>query len=125
VGAVELSSFEVRFINKLFLPANTEVSDYVRIYPHLPQDAPQQIQDMYMRVALPISDPQGRVVHQQTFLPPEKEGFTAVLLDNDFHFSALNLSYDSLWPEIDRVRDIKDDFFRKCVTDQMMETFNA
>lgn len=125
VGNVELSSFGVRFINKIFLPVNSEVAEFVQIYPHLPEDVPQQIQDMYMRIALPISDPAGRLIHQQTFLPPERDGFTGLLLDNDFSFSALNLNYQSLWVEIDKVRDIKDNFFRRCVTQKMMETFNA
>jgi uncharacterized protein (TIGR04255 family) len=125
VGAIELTAFQVRFINKIFIPSRTEITDYVQIYPSLPSDAPQEIQDMYMRLALRIAEPEGRLIHQQTFLPPERENYTALVLDNDFQFSALALTYESLWEEIEKVRDVKDDFFRKCVTPKMMESFNA
>jgi uncharacterized protein (TIGR04255 family) len=78
-----------------------------------------------MRLAMQITNPPGRLTHQQTFLPPEREGFITMLLDNDFQFSALGIQLSSIWSKIDEVRTIKDDYFDKFLTDKMKESFDA
>jgi len=125
VGSVELQSFQVRYINKLFLPQIEPWENYIKVYPFLPPDVPQAIFEFFMRLAMQIDNPPGRLTHQQTFLPPEKEGFLTMLLDNDFQFSALGIPLSSIWGKIDEVRTIKDDYFEKFLTDKMREAFNA
>lgn len=125
IGPAELISFGVRYINKVFIPLDTDINLYLNIYPFLPQDIPQSVTEQFMRLAFPISDPQGVLVHQQILLPPEKEDFATVLLDNDFRFSAIGLSSAGIWDHFEKVRTIKDDYFVKFVTEKLMETFNV
>jgi len=125
IGPAELKDYGVRYINKVFLPNDEDYKDYLQIYPHLPGNIPGSIQECFMRLGMPIADPQGKLVHQQILLAPEKDNYSTVLLDNDFRFSAIGLSSTAVWERLEKIRQIKDDYFRKFVTEKLMETFNA
>jgi len=125
VGVTEIASFQVRYINKLFIPEMKEWEKYINVYPYLPADVPQLISEYFARIVMPIERPPGRLTHQQAVLPPERDGFLTFLFDNDFQFSGLGLSVSSLWSKIDEVRVIKDDYFDRFLTPLMKESFNA
>jgi uncharacterized protein (TIGR04255 family) len=122
---VEVLGFGVRYINKLFIPLKADLSAFLRVYPHLPDDVPQTIHEEFMRIAMEIPSPKGVLVHQQTLLPPEREGYAAILLDNDFQFPCRGISTEEVWDSIEKIRVLKDDYFVKFLTPAMMETFNA
>ena len=42
VGSVELQSFRVRYINKLFIPEHAAWEDYIRVYPFIPEEVPTE-----------------------------------------------------------------------------------
>ena len=120
-----VQSIGVRYINKLFLPTNEKVEEYVTVWPHLPSGIAQRIDDLQMRLVLPLSDPEGRLVHTQMLLPPEKEGFAALLFDNDFQFATSVMTSQEIWQMLETVRDVKDDYFEHFTTDKMRKTFDA
>jgi uncharacterized protein (TIGR04255 family) len=122
---IEILSFAVRYINKLFIPLKADLSAFLRVYPHLPEDVPQTIHEEFMRIAMAIPEPTGVLIHQQTLLPPEREGFAAILLDNDFQFPCQGMSAEEVWNSIEKIRSLKDDYFVKFLTPAMLETFNA
>jgi len=124
-GSVEAETFQVRYINKLFLPNGEPTENSIRVYPLLPPELPQDILEAFMRIKLPISKLAGSLVHQQILLPPEKEGFQTLLFDNDFRFSALQIPLGQIWDHIDAVREIKDDYFLNFLTTKMKESFDA
>ena len=78
-----------------------------------------------MRLTLPINEPQGQLIHQQILIPPDKPNFSALLLDNDFRFSALTLTVEEVWDQLEKVRTVKDYYFDVFTTDKMQETFNV
>ena len=125
IGATEFASFQIRYINKLFIPEMKQWEEYIRIYPFLPPDVPQMVTEYFSRIVMPIEEPPGRLTHQQAILPQEREGHLTMLFDNDFQFSALGLSASSLWTRIEDVRSIKDGYFDKFLTPLMKETFDA
>jgi uncharacterized protein (TIGR04255 family) len=125
VSPTELAEYGVRYINKVFIPQDEELSHYLTVYPHVPAGLPQNLLDSFMRVGLPLATPQGRFTHQQILLPPEKPGYATVILDNDFRFSAIGLSEGQLWERLEEVRQIKDDYFRRILTETFLETLNA
>jgi len=125
LGAIELDSFNVRYINKLFLPELQPWQDFIKIYPFIPEEVPQEISELFMRISMPIQSPPGRLSHQQVMLPPEREGFATVILDNDFQFSAIGTPMSSLWKRIEEVRELKNDYFDKFLTSKMKDQFNA
>jgi len=125
VGSVEPISFQVRYINKLFLPVGRRLEDFLKLYTFLAPDLPQVIYNQLLRLTLPIENPQGVLNHTQAFLAPEKEGFLTLLLDNDFTFPLIGTPLSALWIKIDGVRNVKDEIFLQMLTDEMKETFDA
>lgn len=124
-GDLQLVHYRVRYINKVFVPVGQPTEDFIRLYIDVPLELPQEIYEPYLRVIFKIENPQGVLTHQQGLFPPERDGFTATLLDNDFVFPASDVTIESLWSAIDSVREIKDHFFLGMLTERMKETFDA
>ena len=124
IGDHRVTEFGVRYINKVFVPEDAHLNEYLTCYPILPPGLPPSILESFMRLVMPIENPDGKVTHQHILVGPEKPGFATVILDNDFRFQASGLSDDQLWTQIDAVRRVKDEFFRKLVTDTMRKTFD-
>jgi hypothetical protein len=80
---------------------------------------------MFMRFGLPIDDPPGILIHTQTLLPPEREGFATLLLDNDFQFPVQGKTLNQVWQMLELVRDLKDHYFLELTTSKMREAFDA
>jgi uncharacterized protein (TIGR04255 family) len=79
-----------------------------------------------LRIAVPIDTPRmGNFIHQHLLVPSEKADYAAVILDNDFRYSAEGIPENELWANIDAVRVVKDDYFRQLLTPDFLETFNV
>lgn len=124
IGDHTLTEFGVRYINKVFIAVDGELSDYLTCYPTLPPDLPPTIMESFMRLVMPIEAPEGKLTHQHILLGPEKPGFATVILDNDFRFQAAGLSNEELWVRIDSVRRVKDEYFCRFVTEKLRKTFD-
>jgi uncharacterized protein (TIGR04255 family) len=121
IGPSSLSRWTVRYINKLVWPEGERMGKYLRIYPQIPDDLPQEIQGCFMRLEFPVPAPQGLLTQQLILLPPEQAGRVAFMLDNEFTFSAIGLRDSTLWDQIHSARDIKNSFFVNSITDEMKE----
>ena len=125
IAEVSILRYGVRYLNKIFTPLGEPSEDYFRIHIAVATDLPQMIFEPYLRLAFMLSNPSGKLLHQQGLLPPEREGFVTTLLDNDFSFPANELAPDDLWTAIDSIRETKDHFFFNMLTDKMKESFDA
>lgn len=126
-GVKEVSFFGVRYINKVFIPEGVDPKLYLRVYPKVPDEAnPWLITESIMRLGLPINSPEpGMFVHQHILVPSDKPDHVAVILDNDFRYQVDSIPTTDLWPKIDAVRHVKDDYFKNLITEKLMETFNV
>jgi uncharacterized protein (TIGR04255 family) len=124
-GVADVKSYGVRYINKIYIPLGEDSEEYVRIFPKLPDGIPPVILDCFMRLGLPIEEPRGKLVHQQILLPPDKPGYSSVLIDNDFRFPALGLRMSEVWEQLEQVRYVKDYYFDQFLTKKMKDTFNV
>ena len=115
----------VRFINKLLIPRNSEPEEFIHAFPSLPQTVAPTFNEVFMRVVCPIPDPPGRFIHNQALLPPEKDGFSTVLFDNDFQFPVEGKPESEIWEMLETIRDIKDYYFLELTTERMRDTFDA
>ncbi len=115
----------VRYINKVFIPTDRPVEHYVRVYPHLPDEVTSPIVAMSMRLALPIANPAGTLIHTQMMLPEERPAHTTLLLDNDFQFQTTGFTSELAWELIERVREIKNAYFESFITDDLRKSFDA
>ena len=125
VGVMNFERVGLRYLNKIFVPADEPIEQFLSVYPHLPDTIPSTIDECFMRLGLPIAEPSGRLNHQHILLPTEKEGLATVLLDNDFRFEAKGLSTEDVWNLLERARHVKNEYFEKFLTAKMMERLDG
>jgi len=121
VGDVEAVAFSVRYINALVVPAPGRIEDYLRVYPEIPAEWPQNLSNYQMRLELPIQDAgtgTGALATVQTLLPSEP-GTASILLDNNLSYPAIGNSDDTLWSRIDAVQAVKNNLFLASITPAM------
>jgi uncharacterized protein (TIGR04255 family) len=121
IGPVRLTKWTVRYINKLFLPEGEPMGNYLQVYPHIPEGLPQELRRCFLRLQIPVAEPQGLLTQQLIGLPKEEAGKEAFLLDNEFSFSAIGLSDETMWDQINSSRAVKNKFFVDSITPKMKE----
>jgi uncharacterized protein (TIGR04255 family) len=121
-GPAAVLQFSVRFINKLQLPVGEEISLYLRTFPEISRALPQLLTGSFMRVELHIPEPAGTLILQQFFTRPDVPGHVTTILDIELRFAASPAQHDEdLWHRINALRDLKNEFFRGCLTEKMEE----
>lgn len=121
VGEPKPLSFSVRYINALVVPAPGLLEDVLKIYPEIPAEWPQMLENYVMRLEFPISgqtNDAGHLTAVQTLLP-SKPGTASILLDLNLQYPALRNSNETLWQRIDAVRPIKNRLFDASLTEGM------
>jgi uncharacterized protein (TIGR04255 family) len=123
VGPVKIVNFSVRYVNALVVPAPGRLEDYLRVYPQLPPEIPQELRNYYIRLDLPLNDEgsgDGTLTMTQTLLPSEP-GTSSILLDNSFMYAALDVSDDVLWKRVDATQAVKNRIFLAALTPEMQK----
>jgi uncharacterized protein (TIGR04255 family) len=123
VGDVKPLAFSVRYINALVVPAPALLEDFLKLYPEIPREWPQNLSNYVMRLDLPISDQTsdaGHLTAVQTLLP-SKPGTSSILLDLNLQYPALRNSNETLWQRIDAVRPVKNRLFDASLTQAMKD----
>jgi len=124
VGNVAVVQFSVRYINKLHMPPGSEMSVYLRTFPEVSPELPQTLHGSFMRLEMPLDLPDGMLILQQFYAPPEQPDQVAMILDNELRFqlSQGKLSDAELWARVEDLREVKNRVFRGCLTPKMEET---
>jgi len=122
IGPVKVINFSVRYINALVVPASGLLETYVRVYPELPPEIPQAMNNYYLRLDLPLKNEgsgDGILTMTQTLLPSGQPETSSILLDNLFTYAALDVADDVLWKRIDAVQEVKNRIFLATLTPEM------
>jgi uncharacterized protein (TIGR04255 family) len=123
LGNAPIDACAVRYINRFTVPVGREISDFLRTYPEVAKELPQQMPSYLMRVELLLSDiPGGLLVLQQHMAPsdPPSSEMT-VTLDNEFRLPAAAGTDEGIWDLIESVRELKNKVFVNCLTAEMQE----
>jgi uncharacterized protein (TIGR04255 family) len=123
VGPVQIVNFTVRYVNAMVVPAPGKLEDHLRVYPQIPPELPQWINNYLIRLELPLKDEgsgDGVLTMTQTLLPSEP-GTSSILLDNVFMYAALGVKDDDLWKRIDEVQKVKNRIFVASLTPEMQK----
>lgn len=121
VSKAAVVQFSVRYVNKLHMPPGSEMSKYLRTFPQVSDELPQLLQGSFMRLEMPLNDPAGILILQQYYAPAEQPDQIAMILDNELRFPVVvtPLSDTMLWTQVEKVRELKNRFFRGCLTPLM------
>ncbi len=126
VGPTGPTHFGVRYINKVFIPFDVELGDYLRVFPMTPPGRQWLMHEALMRLGVRIDRPlAGQFTHQHLLVPSDMPDHAAVILDNDFQYPVSEIPTGELWNLIDAVRDVKDEYFLQVTTPRLQETFNV
>jgi uncharacterized protein (TIGR04255 family) len=127
VGPVATLNFSVRYINSLVVPPWRRLEEWIRVYPEIPHELPQVLNQYQMALNLKLDDEgsgPGSLIMLQTLLPSEP-GTASILLDNNFIYPAIGISDDTLWTRIDAVQRVKNRIFLGTLTPQMKQRIDA
>lgn len=122
VSTAEVETIGVRYVNMISILPNRKLEDFLAIYPEVKaRDVP--IQNMFMRLELPILEIGGIAIIQEAFAPPVQPDTIGLVLDIDVRVTR-NPSVE-LWEQIKSVRPIKNRLFEDSLTPLAKEAFNA
>lgn len=119
--------YAVRFVNKINIDYSPiELFDYLKLYPQLPSDIPQDVGGMFMQLRMPQGDLMGNTsaLINVALAPPDGLAKLAIVLDIDlFCEGEVAISTDEVWTLLDTFRDRKNKLFEGCITDKARELF--
>ena len=119
----------VRYINRIEIPVapsgHIDLDQYFRTGPKVAPELPQVMKTYFLRLELPMADPNSILIITQTAVPPTKPGFLATLLDLDAVMQNLDFNSDAAWKTIDELREHKNQAFEACITDLTRELYNS
>ncbi|HSN97756.1 MAG TPA: TIGR04255 family protein [Candidatus Nanopelagicales bacterium] len=102
----------LRYINKLPLPADRELSTQLRTRPEVSADLPQRLEGYFMRLALPFEDGRKAVITQATEDALEGTDQRHLILDIDVSVERdLDPGSGTVWDELESLREIKNRCF--------------
>jgi uncharacterized protein (TIGR04255 family) len=114
-GPTRIETYSIRYINKIPVPLGQPIERYLKVYPVIPEDLPQVMNNYVMRLELQIDG--GIWITHQALLPPEMPDKGYVLLDNELRYSGLGLADQVVWDRIDGARHEKNRIFLGCITE--------
>lgn len=123
VGSVSITRVGLRYVNQLDLPANLrDFRDYIRSYPEVSSDLPQQLAAFFMQVHVPLPDIGAVLVLNEAMVPPPAENLVSLLLDIDVSKMGLKLTADEeVWSMLEVFRLRKNLVFEGCITNTTRE----
>jgi uncharacterized protein (TIGR04255 family) len=127
-GETLITRFGLRYINRVHIPFNRSMGDFLTLYPEVPPNADgslRRVGSSYMRVDGVVNEIRdGRLIIQQAMLPPEREGFATLSLDFDISVAALSgMREDFVWEMLERARNVKNQLFVASLKPDFLETF--
>jgi uncharacterized protein (TIGR04255 family) len=126
-GPAPIVRFGLRFINRVFIPFGRSISEFLKMYPELPNGpdgSSLTVNSSYMRVDSALTEPRGQLIIQQATLPAEREGFATLSLDFDLSFIPIQGSGEEyVWDTLESARHIKNQLFVDSLTPSFLETF--
>jgi uncharacterized protein (TIGR04255 family) len=116
----------IRYINRIVVPnPRIEIKDYLRTFPELSPDLPQELANYFMQVTVPLRD-LGTFVTINSTLDPTATDHTILILDIDcFVLTDFELAFpdfdDKMSSTFDALHTSKNSVFEFCITDATRE----
>lgn len=120
-----ITRLAVRYINRIDVPGlSVDLSEYFRTAPQISPDLPQQLEGFFMQLRLPLKDLSGKMIVNQTIIPPPGEGVLSIVLDFDlFRDEGVPQDEASIWEYLEILRTRKNEVFEASITDSARKLF--
>jgi uncharacterized protein (TIGR04255 family) len=123
VGALPVVRVGLRYVNQLDLPSTLrDFRDFIRLYPEVSSDLPQQLAGFFLQVQIPQDDLGAMLILNEAMVPPSGPDVVSVVLDIDVFKQGIKLqSDDDVWNIMDALRVRKNLIFEGCITNNTRE----
>ncbi len=123
VGTVEVARVGLRYVNQLDLPLPIrDFRDYIRLYPEISPDLPQEMTGFFVQVQIPQDDLGAMLILNEAMVPPSAPNVVSVVLDIDVSKQGFSpQSDDDVWSTLDALRVRKNLVFEGCITNNTRE----
>jgi uncharacterized protein (TIGR04255 family) len=120
----KVTRLAVRYINRLDMPSQSELKDYLRTSPEVSPELPQGLSGFFMQLTLPQPDIRGTLVLNEAGVPSGRPEVASVVLDIDlFREEDVGQSEEWIWDYLESLRRRKNEIFEACITDRLRELF--
>ena len=110
----------VRFINRFDFPGtNIELSDYVNVFPQVPDS--NSMKGFSMQAILDQTDLDSTLIITQASIPSITPNTVSILLDFDLFNEKMRSPEDDFWEFLEKLRVRKNHFFEISITDKTRE----
>lgn len=123
VGVLPVVRVGLRYVNQLDIPMPMrDFRDFIRLYPEVSSDLPQQLAGFFVQVQIPQDDLGAMLILNEAMVPPPRPDVASVVLDIDVFKPGLKLeSDDEVWDVLEKLRLRKNLIFEGCITNNMRE----
>lgn len=116
----------LNYINHIFVPEGTDLSNHLRIYIEVSPELPQMLNTFAMSFqATWPGEEQILVFVSQAIGPMIKQGFVTIVLSiqafKPLQRSAANVDEEEMWMLLGKLREVKNAVFEGCITDTVRE----
>lgn len=115
----------VRYINLINIPLPVSaLKDYLRTFPQVSADLPQDLRGYFMQLTLPLPEISGNAIINETIIESASPTVLSMVLDIDiFRTQDLPAAEDDLWALLEQFRHVKNNVFEACITDEARKLF--
>ncbi len=123
VGPLPIIRVGLRYVNQLDLPMPMrDLRDFIRLYPEISSDLPQQVGGFFLQVQIPQADLGAMLILNEAMVPPPGPNVASIVLDIDVFSQGLKLeSDDEVWNMMETFRLRKNLVFEGCITNNTRE----
>ncbi len=121
-----VSRVAVRYINRMDIPADAVISEYLRTRPEISPDMPQQlVAGFFMQLQMPQTDIDARLILNQSLEASEAHDKVSIILDIAVIREIPEFETESdMWDYFEQLRKCKNRVFQASITERMEELFN-
>ena len=125
----KVTGLNIRYVNRIEIPWKLgkpiDFRWYFRTFPEVSSDIDVGMAGFYMRLDVPLTSIDARLILNQAMLPaasPDPES-VSVLLDTDIVSGSEPASDEEIWNRYEILRKAKNDVFEACITNLTRELF--
>jgi uncharacterized protein (TIGR04255 family) len=121
-----INQIAVRYINQILLPTGSNVIEYFKLLPSVPQGFGTKINNFFLQINTTDIENKLNGVITETFLPPNQTEGVSFLLDINVSKNIQCLpDSQEIWETFDKIRTFKNKLFVSCITEKTELLFNV
>ena len=123
---IRIRRISLRYINRIEAPLPfKDFNEYILTNPQVAPELPQALSNFFMHIQIPFEEQQAIATIIQTMEKPTESQKLPLIMDIDVvqHANFIADSFENIWDEFEKLRNIKNDIFFNSITDKAKELF--